>query len=327
MIVRPGNVPRVDQRFDAMVVWMAEEGLTPGKSYWFKQTTNVAPGVVNSVRYQVDINTLHRKEGSSLALNEIGRCAITLAKPICFDSYRRNRFTGSFILVDRMNNGTVAAGMILDRASAEASRHDHWDDTAEEHLHAPFSQVKASEREIRFGHKPATILFTGLTGAGKTTLAYALERRLFDQQRAVVVLDGQKLRLGISKDLGFAADDRSENLRRSAEIAKILNDSGMLCLAAFVAPEEAVRQKAGEVIGRDRFLVVHLDAPLEVCRQRDTEGHYQLAESGEIASFPGVSAPYEPPAAADLVLHTDRTSVPACVDAVLQLLTQRGILP
>jgi bifunctional enzyme CysN/CysC len=217
--------------------------------------------------------------------------------------------------------------MILDRAGAADSRHDHWDDTSTDRLHSQFSNVSSGERETRHGHKPATVLFTGLTGAGKSTLAYAVERRLFDQQRSVVVLDGQNVRRGINKDLGFAADDRSENVRRCAEIAKILNDAGILCLAALVAPEEAVRQRAGEVVGRQRFFVIHLDAPLEVCRQRDRDGHYQLAESGEIAMFPGISAPYEAPAAPDLMLHTDRTPVDECVDAVVDLLTRRGILP
>ena len=323
MIVRPGNVPRVDQRIEAMVVWMAEEPLLPGKSYWFKQTTNMAPGVINSVRYQVDINTMHRKDATTLGLNEIGRCSITLAKPICFDSYRRNRATGAFIIVDRITNSTVASGMILDRASS-GDRHDHWDDESDEHLHTHRSNVATAEREKRFSQKPATILLTGLTGAGKTTLAYALERRLFDQHRSVVVLDGENIRRGICKDLGFTTDDRSENLRRTAEVAKLFNDAGIICLAAFVAPDEAVRQKFAEVIGRDRYLLVYLDAPVEVCRQRDVEG-YQRADSGEMAMFPGVSAPYEAPAAADLTLHTDRSSVDECVDAVTAMLIARGI--
>jgi len=217
--------------------------------------------------------------------------------------------------------------MILDRENADG-RHDHWDDSpVGAHLDAERSNVTAEERVNRFGQKPATVLLTGLTGAGKTTTAYALERRLFDQGRAVAVLDGQNMRRGISKDLGFTADERSENLRRSAEVAKILNDAGILCIAAFVAPDEAVRQKAAEVIGADRFLVVHLDAPLEVCRQRDTEGQYKLADSGDAALFPGVSAPYEPPVKPDLVLKTDKLSVSECVEQILTLLRERGITP
>jgi bifunctional enzyme CysN/CysC len=326
MLVRPGNVPRVEQKFEATVVWMAEEPLVPGKSYWFKQTTKLTPGTVGTLRYQIDVNTLHRKDAPTLALNEIGRCAITLNQPIALDGYRRNRTTGAFIIIDRVSNRTVGAGMILDRSTADA-RHDHWDDepTAVT-LHGERSNVTAEERRARFGQQPATVLLTGLTGSGKTTLAFALERRLFDEGRAVVVLDGQNMRRGISKDLGFTADERSENLRRSAEVAKLFNEAGVIVLAAFVAPDEAVRQKAAECIGRERFLVVHLDAPLEVCRQRDTDGHYKLADSGEIAMFPGVSSPYEPPAQADLVLPTDKLPVEACLDRILALLESRGVL-
>jgi bifunctional enzyme CysN/CysC len=165
-----------------------------------------------------------------------------------------------------------------------------------------------------------------LTGSGKTTTAYGVERRLFQMGRAVVVLDGQNMRRGISKDLGFSADERSENLRRGAEVARLFNDAGILCLAAFVAPDEAVRQKMAEAIGRERFLVVHLEAPLEVCRQRDVDGHYRLADAGEIAMFPGVSAPYEIPTEPDLILHTDRQSVAECVSAVVKLLEQRSVM-
>jgi bifunctional enzyme CysN/CysC len=215
--------------------------------------------------------------------------------------------------------------MILDRATGEA--HDHWDDQpAAAGLHDERTSVSDTERQARFGQKPVTVLLTGLTGAGKSTLAYALERRLFDEGRAVVVLDGQNMRRGISKDLGFTADERSENLRRSAEVAKLFNDAGIIVLAAFVAPDEAVRQKAAAAIGRERFLVVHLDCPLAVCRQRDTDGHYKLADSGEIANFPGISAQYESPPAADLVLKTGTTSVAQCVEQVLALLDRRGVV-
>jgi bifunctional enzyme CysN/CysC len=325
MIVRPGNVPRVEQKFEAMVVWMSEEPMVPGKSYWIKQTSKTTPGQINTLRYQVDVNTLHRKDAPTLSLNEIGRCSLTVNQPICFDTYRRNRASGAFILIDRLTNGTVGAGMILDRSTNEG-RHDHWDDQpASATTHDERSNVTGDERQARYGQKPTTLLLTGLTGSGKSTLAYALERKLFDQGRAVVVLDGQNMRRGISKDLGFSADDRSENLRRSAEVAKLFNDAGIIVLAAFVAPDEAVRQKAAGAIGRERFLVVHLDCPLEVCRQRDPDGHYKLADSGEIA-MPGVSSPYEPPPAPDLVLRTDRLNIQTCVEKLVELLEGRGVL-
>jgi bifunctional enzyme CysN/CysC len=326
MLVRPGNVPKVDHRFDAMVVWMAEEPLVPGKQYLFKQTSKVVPGAVGTLRYRVDINTLHRQPAPTLALNEIGRCQVTLTGPIAFDAYRRNRATGGFIMIDRLTNNTVAAGMILDR-EADADGGDHWDDAAAaEHLHGEASGVTAAEREARFGQKPATILLTGLTGSGKSTLARALERRLFDMGRGVAVLDGQNMRLGISRDLGFSAGERSENLRRSIEVARLFNDAGLICIAAFVAPDEAVRRKAADRVGPDRFLVVHLAAPVEVCRTRDADGHYPRADAGELANFPGVSAAYEPPAKPDLVLPTHEWPVGRCVDELVKLLEARGVL-
>ena len=325
MLVRPGNVPKVDHKFEASIVWMSDEPLVPGKQYLFKQTSKVTTGAVSTLRYRIDVNTLHRQPAPSLGLNEIGRCAITLTSPIAFDAYRRNRATGAFIMIDRVTNATVGAGMILDREPNEAAS-DHWGDAAEPHLHGQLSGVTAEEREARFGQKPVTLLLTGLTGSGKSTLARALERRLFDLGRAVAVLDGQNMRLGISKDLGFTAGERSENLRRSVEVARLFNDAGIICIGAFVAPDEEVRQKAAERIGADRFLVVHLAAPIEVCRERDTDGHYALADTGEFANFPGVTAPYEPPAQPNLVLPTHEWPVSRCVDALVQLLESRGVM-
>jgi bifunctional enzyme CysN/CysC len=213
--------------------------------------------------------------------------------------------------------------MILDRKAADLQ--DHWEHEADAHLHGQLSAVTAEERAARFGQQPTTVLLTGLAGAGKTTIAYALERRLFDMGRAACVLDGQNMRRGISRDLGFTVSDRSENLRRSSEAARLLNDAGLICIAAFVAPEESVRQKAAEVVGRERFLVVHLDAPLEVCRRRDQEGMYAAADVGEISNFPGVSAPYEPPIEPDLTLATDQVDVATCVDEIVELLRSRDV--
>ena len=326
MIVRPGNVPRLEQRFDAMLVWMSDQQMVPGKSYLFKQTTTQVTGTIDTLRYQVDVNSLHRRDAPTLGLNEIGRCAMTLSEPIAFDEYRRNQATGGFIVIDRLTNATVGAGMIMARTTA-AQRHDHWDDApASERLHSEVSQVTGEERQARYGQRPATLLLTGLTGAGKTTLAYAVERRLFDQGRACTVLDGQNLRLGISKDLGFSFEDRSENLRRGAELARCMNEAGLICLAAFVAPSEEIRQRAAEVIGGERFLVAHLSAPLEVCRQRTADDRYQQAEAGELANFPGVSFPYDVPRAPELVLPTHELDVEACVERILELFASRGIL-
>ncbi|MBI1367313.1 MAG: sulfate adenylyltransferase subunit CysN [Planctomycetes bacterium] len=326
MLVHPGNVPTVADKFDAMVVWMHETPMVPGKQYYIKHTTRTVVGSVSTLRYQIDVNTLHRKDAPTLALNEIGRCQIKLNQAVAFDAYKKNRTTGAFILIDRLTNATVAAGMILDRATGDATG-DHWDDApSSEKLHAEHSIVTPDERRARFGQTPATVLFTGLSGAGKTTTAYALERRLFEAGRAATVLDGQNMRLGISRDLGFSAEARSENLRRGAEVAKLMNDAGLICLCAFVAPSEEARTKAANVIGAPRFIVVHLDAPLDVCRKRDQEGLYGAADAGEIAQFPGVSAPYEAPAKPDLKLDTAKTPVAECVDKVMALLESRGIL-
>lgn len=325
MIVRPGNVPRIEQKFEAMIVWMSEEPLVPGKGYLIKQTSRISPAQVQTVRYQVDVNSLHRKESPTLKLNEIGRCSLVTATPLCFDSYKRNRSTGAFILIDRLTNGTVGAGMILDRTQDGGSQ-DLWDSEPVTAASDQSTSVTADEREGRFGQKSVTLLLTGLTGSGKSTTAYALERKLFSQGRAVAVLDGQQLRRGISRELGFSSEERSENLRRGAEVARLFNDAGLIVIAAFLAPEESVRQKAAGLIGAEKFLVVHLNAPLELCMKRDTDGQYKLAEEGKIVNFPGVSSPYEAPANPDLVLDTSKLSVDQCVEKIVELLVARKFI-
>ena len=324
LVCRPGNVPRCEQKFDATIVWMSDEPLVAGKQYVFKHTAKMITGAVTTLRYRINVNTLHREDAPALGLNEIGRCSVVLNEPVSFDRYRRNQVTGSFIIIDRLSNVTVGAGMLLDRGGSGTA--DHWEEEFATSLQEHTSVVTSEERSARFGQKPVTVLLTGLSGAGKTTLAYATERKLFDLGRAATVLDGENLRRGISKDLGFTVHDRSENLRRGAEVARLMNDSGLICLAAFAAPQEEVRQKVAALIGQECFLVVHLDAPVEVCRERDQEGLYHLADAGEITNFPGVSAEYEVPAVADLVLATDELSVEECVDKLLALLGKKGII-
>jgi len=323
MLVHPGNVPRVDEKFEAMIVWMAEEAMVPGKSYLVKHANKTVSGSVAQLRYRFDVNTLHRQEASTLQLNEIGRCTLAFNQPLVYDGYRQNRATGGFIIIDRLSNNTVGAGMILDRLG-DQGKPKAWDDSPTSlHLKPTSGQVTHDERAARFGQKPVTVLLTGLTGSGKTTTGYALERRLFETGRVATVIDGQNLRLGLNRDLGFSEKDRSENLRRTIEVAKLFNEAGLICVCAFVAPTEDLRQKARELVGTDRFLLVHLDAPLEVCRKRDTEGMYAKADAGEIQNFPGVSLAYEPPVSADLTLPTDEWSVDQCVDRIVKELVDR----
>jgi bifunctional enzyme CysN/CysC len=325
MIVRPGNVPKSTNQFDATVVWLNAEPLLPGKTYLFKQSTQTIPGQVDSLRYRVDVNTLHRSPAPELQLNEIGRCSITLSQSIYFDAYKRNRSTGAFIIIDRLTNATVGAGMITDRDTARPKA--AWEATEQETSQvAMTTEVTPTERQARFGQSPATVLFTGLTGTGKSTIARAVERALFDRGRAVAVLDGEKMRSGVNQDLGYSVEDRSENLRRSAHVARIMNDAGLICLAAFVAPSESIRQRVAELVGKDRFIVVHLRAQESVRKARDVKGHYAKAEAGVLPNFPGVSAVYEDPDKADLVIDSGIQTIDECVGQVLDLLAARGVI-
>lgn len=326
MIVRPGNVPKIGNSLDATIVWLSADAMIPGKTYLFKQSTQTVAGQIDSLRYRVDVNTLHRSPAPDLQLNEIGRCSITLNQPLFFDAYRRNRNTGSFIIIDRITNATVGAGMISDR-DAVRQRTDTWESEEKgSETQGVGSDVTSDERSARFGQQPATVLLTGLTGTGKSTIARATERLLFDRGRAVTVMDGELMRRGVNVDLGYSTEDRSENLRRSSHIAKLFNDAGLLCIAAFVAPSQSVRDRVADVIGRDRFLVVHCDADEATRKARDTKGHYADAIAGKMPNFPGVSALYEAPENADLVLNTADLSVSQCAEAIVELLTQRGFV-
>ena len=327
MIVRPGNVPKSRDAIDAMLVWMNEEAMVPGKTYLFKHTSTSVTGSIDTLNYKVDVNTLHRSPAPDLELNEIGRVRISLQAPLHFDAYRRNRTTGAFIVIDRISNATVAAGMILDKAGDGESR-SVWDDEeqAEGQESASVSVVSAEERSARFGQDPATVLLTGLTGSGKTVIGQAVERKLFDAGRAVVLIDGESVRKGLSRDLKFTAEDRSENLRRSAHLAHAINDAGVICIASFVAPSQDVRERVAKLIGIDRFLVVHVATPIEVCRERDTKGQYAQADAQELRDFPGVTADYDIPSSADLTIDASAQSIDQCADAVIELLRTRSFI-
>ncbi len=322
VLAAPGELPFVADRLDAMLVWMSEDALVPGRQYLIKQGTRKAPGTVASIRYRVNVNTLRREPTATLGLNEIGRGELALAEPIIFDPYQANRALGGLIVIDRVTNATVAAGMALPPHGTVAAA---WDERPHGELRATSSRVSDDEREARLGQRPVTVLLTGLAKTGKTAIAHAVERLLFDAGRLATVLDGQTFRLGMSRDLGFSPRERSENIRRAAETARLMNNAGLICLTSFVAPEEAVRERARDAIGTDRFVEVYLTAPLDVLRTRDTDGLYAAAERGE-ASVPGVSAPFEAPAAPDLVLKTHALDLDACAEAIIELLRNRRFI-
>ncbi|HBA25854.1 MAG TPA: bifunctional sulfate adenylyltransferase subunit 1/adenylylsulfate kinase [Nitrospinae bacterium] len=324
IIARPDNQPRVGRELEAMIVWMAEQPMTPMNRYLFKHTSNMISGTVSMLRYRINVDTLEREDSKELKMNEVGRCRVSLERSIPFDPYKRNRTTGAFIIIDRLTFNTVGAGMIIDREAEGEDGKDFWGvEVSDEFLRHQKSRVSIKERIELHKHEPLTILLTGLPFTGKTTIAYALERRLFDNRLTVTVLDGSDMRSGISKDLGFTAKERSENMRRAAEIALMFNNSGLICICSFVAPDAGVREKARKLIGGDRFLEIYLTASEETRRKRDEQGAYNKADKGEINEFPGISAAYDVPESPDLILETDKLNVEECVDRIIRLLEKR----
>ncbi len=320
MLVHIHNVPRVDRSLDAMVVWMSDEPMVAGKEYLVKHATKTVQAVVDTLRYRVDVNTLHRSKESELGLNEIGRCTFSLAQPIAFDPYKRNRETGSFIIVDRVSNNTVGAGMILDREPNKLVADLGKAKAAPRSAHVKAKQgfITKQERATRMGGKAQTLWLTGLAGSGKTSLAYALERKLFDAGRNAYVLDGANARLGFSRDLGFSADDRRENIRRAAEFAHLLNEAGLTVICAFLSPMRDDRHLARDIVGKNCFAEIYLSAPLDVCKERDPSGLYRMAETGEVECMSGVSAPYETPLNPDMVVPTHEFGIDESVALVME---------
>ncbi len=319
LLIRKGGKPMRSHDIEAMIVWMSEAEVEPGRQYLLQSLNGLSNVEVSAIGHRIDINTLERETASSLALNDIAQCSITSDRELLFDPYMENHHTGSFVLVDRLTNATVGAGMIKGAAST-------WDRAPEQTLMRQISGISPKERSVRFGQQPCTVLLTGLSAAGKSTLATALERELFDRGKVSIRLDGENVRMGISRDLGFSAQERSENLRRVSEVARLANGQGIMAIAALVAPNAEVRGRAKDLIGEDRFVEIFVDTPIEVCRQRDPEGLYDAADRGEIPLFPGVSATYERPVDADVRLDTSVQSVEECIGTILKVLGERGFL-
>jgi bifunctional enzyme CysN/CysC len=325
MIVHRHNLPHAEKHFEAMIVWMGDQPLDRGKPYLLKMGAQVERIRFDKIRYGMDVNTLGRKEVESLSLNEIGRAVMTSTKPMFFDPYTKNRATGSFVIIDTLSNNTVGAGMLLDRESSEKlpSSVDIPPDAGARMIRRK-SSIVCSEREKRLGHKPCTIWLTGLAFSGKTDIAYALEGKLFDLGCTGVVLDGENIRQGISKELDFSSTGRSEHLRRVAEIANILNDAGQMAICAFTSPIASERDEVKDIVGDHRFMEVHVNAPIEFCIERDDKGLYRDAKRGERRNVAGVDLDFEMSKEPDVVINSDEVSLDESVDRIISHLRNRG---
>lgn len=315
LLTAPADRPDVSEQFAAHLLWMADEELLPGRQYLLKLGATLVPAQITALKHKVDVNALEEFAGKTLALNEVGYVNVSLSQPIAFDSYKDNRDTGGFILIDRYTNGTVAAGMIdfgLRRAT---------------NVHWQALDVDKTLRAEQKRQKPAVLWFTGLSGSGKSTIANLVERQLFAQGCHTYLLDGDNVRHGLNRDLGFTDADRVENIRRVAETAKLFADAGLIVLVSFISPFRSERRLARELMPDGEFLEIFVDTPIEVCMQRDPKGLYEKAKAGQIQNFTGIDSPYEVPEAAEIVLHTVGAEPAKLATRVFEALKTRGIVP
>ena len=287
--------PQVADQFEADLVWMSEEALQPGHHYLLKLGTRSVGATVAKPKYRVDVNSLEHLAAKTLELNEIGVCTVTLDRAVAFDPYSENRDMGGFILIDRLSNNTVAAGML--HFALRRSQNVHWQAV----------EVDKRARAQLNSHKPAVVWFTGLSGAGKSAIANLVEKRLYAMRARTYLLDGDNVRHGLNKDLGFTDADRIENMRRVAEVSRLMVDAGMIVLVSFISPFRDERALARAMVGENEFCEVFVDTPLEIAEQRDVKGLYRKARAGELKHFTGIDSLYEAPENPEL--HIDTTNV------------------
>ena len=312
MLADPQARPAQADQFEAQIVWMHDEHLLPGRSYLLKTCASTVPAQLSSIKYKLNINTLQHEPAKVLALNEIGVCNLALGKAIAADPYRENRVTGSFILIDRFSNATVGAGMI--NFALRRATNIHWQQ----------QQVTSEVRAAMKSQRPCVIWFTGLSGSGKSTIANALEQKLTSLGKHTMLLDGDNIRHGLNKDLGFTGADRVENIRRIGEVARLMVDAGLIVITAFISPYRAEREMVRNLLAEEAFVEVYLNTPLEECERRDIKGLYKKARKGELPNFTGIDAPYEAPPAPALVIDTSVLTVDEGVEAILHLMESTG---
>jgi bifunctional enzyme CysN/CysC len=300
--------------FQATVVWMHDEPLLPGRSYLVKLNTRTVTATFHRIKYLIDPETLEHVPADSMSMNDIGICTFSTVRPLNFEPYRTNRTMGGFIVIDRHSNATLGAGMI--EHSMRRSENIQWQDV----------DVDKEARSALAGHKPCIIWLTGLSGSGKSTIANALEKRLFASGVRTYLLDGDNLRHGLNHDLGFTPADRVENIRRAGEVARLMVDAGIVVICAFISPYEAERDMVRSMVGSDEFLEIFVDTPLDVLEARDPKGLYAKARAGKITNFTGIDAPYEVPTSPDLRIDTTASTVDESAEAIVDLLTSKQII-
>jgi len=300
-----GEPPEVADQFETTVVWMAEEHLLPGRAYWLKIGARMVAATVTEIKHRININTLEHLAAKQLELNEIAICNISLDRAIGFDPYKDIPDTGGFVLIDRITNATVGAGMI--RFALRRAHNIHWQAV----------DVSKATRAQDLGQKPALVWFTGLSGSGKSTIANLVEKRLQAEGKHTYLLDGDNVRHGLNRDLGFTDADRVENIRRVAEVAKLMTDAGLIVLASFISPFRSERRMARDLLEPGEFLEVFVDTPLAVAEARDVKGLYKKARAGELKNFTGIDSPYEAPEAAEIVVNTAAMSAEAAAEIIV----------
>lgn len=291
--------------FAASILWMDDTSLIAGRNFWMKIGTQQIPATVMKIKYKIDVNTGAEVYADTIYKNEIAYCEISVGSKIVFDRFENNRELGSLILIDRITNMTSACGVVLEPLARGKSLTWHNMD------------ITRSLRESQLSQKAVTVWMTGLSGAGKSTLANAVEKRLFSMGKHTMLLDGDNIRMGLNKNLGFEENDRIENIRRIAEVSKLMNDAGLIVLTSFISPFRQDRRNAREIIG-ESFVEVYVSTPIEECERRDVKGLYKEARKGNIQNFTGVSSPYEKPENAEIVVDTSKHSMEECVDIVLE---------
>ncbi|MFD1009113.1 sulfate adenylyltransferase subunit CysN [Oceanisphaera ostreae] len=301
-------------QFESTIVWMSENALLPGRPYLLKVGTQTVTASITDIKYQVNVNTLEHTAAKQLELNGIGVCNISLDRAIAFDDYQTNKDTGGFILIDRLNNTTVAAGML------------HFALRRSQNIHYQHVDVNKDARAQAKGQTPSVLWFTGLSGAGKSTIANLVEKKLHALGNHTYLLDGDNVRHGLNKDLGFTDADRVENIRRVGEVSKLMVDAGLIVLTAFISPFKAERRMAREQLAEGEFIEVFVDTPLAVAEERDVKGLYKKARRGELKNFTGIDSAYETPEAPEIHLDAARLSADDAADLVIAELRKRGII-